>query len=102
MPVKKRAMDFLDILIKARDDDGKGLTFSEIRDEVDTFMFEGQLLGSHCFFVGTDLFYLFIIVLDILVMHKTDTSQVILFNIQHMYMRFLICMQMLHINNSHT
>ncbi|RUS79317.1 hypothetical protein EGW08_012935, partial [Elysia chlorotica] len=37
-----RCLDFLDILITARDEGGQGLTFSEIRDEVDTFLFEGH------------------------------------------------------------
>ena len=40
--IKDRYLDFLDILIKARDEDGKGLSHQEIRDEVDTFLFEGE------------------------------------------------------------
>ena len=39
---QKRYVDFLDILLLARDEDGKGLTDNEIQDEVETFMFEGH------------------------------------------------------------
>jgi Cytochrome P450 len=35
-------LDFLDILLTARDEDGDGLSDQEIRDEVDTFLFEGR------------------------------------------------------------
>lgn len=38
----KKRLDFLDILVTARDSDGVGLSNLEIRNEVDTFMFEGH------------------------------------------------------------
>ena len=37
-----RYLDFLDILLTAKDEDGRGLTDQEIQDEVDTFLFEGK------------------------------------------------------------
>ncbi|XP_060554659.1 cytochrome P450 4A7-like [Ruditapes philippinarum] len=38
----KRRLDFLDILLTARDEHGLGLSAQEIQDEVDTFTFEGH------------------------------------------------------------
>ena len=38
----RKYIDFLDILLSARDDDGTGLTDLEIRNEVDTFLAEGH------------------------------------------------------------
>ena len=39
---KTRYLDFLDILLTAKDENGEGLTPLEIRNEVDTLLFEGS------------------------------------------------------------
>ncbi|XP_053373938.1 cytochrome P450 4A2-like [Mercenaria mercenaria] len=39
---QKRRLDFLDILLTAKDEKGQGLSRQEIQDEVDTFTFEGH------------------------------------------------------------
>ena len=41
--LKNRRLDFLDILLAARDENGSGLTDKEIRQEVDTFLFAGKV-----------------------------------------------------------
>ncbi|XP_059153439.1 ultra-long-chain fatty acid omega-hydroxylase-like [Physella acuta] len=38
----RKVKDFLDTLLTARDEDGNGMTALEIRNEVDTFLFEGH------------------------------------------------------------
>ena len=42
----KGRLDFLDVLLSAQDEDGSGLTDTEIRNEVDTFLFTGNNLSS--------------------------------------------------------
>ncbi|XP_019640802.1 PREDICTED: cytochrome P450 4A10-like [Branchiostoma belcheri] len=39
---EKKRLDFIDILLTARDEDGRGMTDDEIREQVDTFLFAGH------------------------------------------------------------
>ena len=38
----RKYLDFLDILLTAKDENGEGMSLTDIRNEVDTFMFEGK------------------------------------------------------------
>ncbi|XP_030630746.1 cytochrome P450 4F3 [Chanos chanos] len=39
---KKKVIDFIDLLLLSKDEDGNGLTVEEIKAQADTFMFEGH------------------------------------------------------------
>ncbi|XP_065934057.1 cytochrome P450 4F8 isoform X2 [Magallana gigas] len=39
---ERKYLDFLDILLTAKDGDGQGMSIEDIRSEVDTFLFEGH------------------------------------------------------------
>uniref|UniRef100_A0A8D0Q3H2 Uncharacterized protein n=1 Tax=Sus scrofa TaxID=9823 RepID=A0A8D0Q3H2_PIG len=39
---KAKTLDFIDVLLLTKDEDGKGLSDEDIRAEADTFMFEGE------------------------------------------------------------
>ncbi|KAJ8798151.1 hypothetical protein J1605_016784 [Eschrichtius robustus] len=41
-----KTLDFIDVLLLARDEDGKELSDEDIRAEADTFMFEGEDMGD--------------------------------------------------------
>ena len=41
-PSEKRYLDFVDILLTAKDEMGQGLSAAAIRSEVDTFLFAGM------------------------------------------------------------
>ena len=43
---QNRYLDFLDILLAAKDETGQGMGNREIQVEVDTFLFAGELLYS--------------------------------------------------------
>lgn len=40
----RRYLDFLDILLTAKDGDGNGMSMEDMRSEVDTFLFEGMFV----------------------------------------------------------
>ena len=51
---RSRYLDFLDILLTARDEDGNGLSDIDIRNEVDIFMFAGErfILIGHLSYIN--------------------------------------------------
>ena len=38
----RKYLDFLDILLTAKDENGGGMSLTDVRNEVDTFLFEGN------------------------------------------------------------
>jgi cytochrome P450 len=40
----RKYLDFLDILLTAKDEDGNGMSMEDMRSEVDTFLFEGMFI----------------------------------------------------------
>lgn len=55
VPQERRYIDFLDILLTAKDEEGRGLTRIDIRNEVDTFLFEGIIDKPRKTFRGIEL-----------------------------------------------
>lgn len=48
----RKYLDFLDILLTAKDDNGVGLSDIDIRNEVDTFLFEGTYIFQKVYQIG--------------------------------------------------
>ena len=78
-----RYLDFLDILLTAKDADGQGLTEQEIRAEVDTFLFEGEDVSLTCWLrkseeEGRVVERSVIVMIMMMLMIKTTTTQCII------------------------